>query len=123
LVSMTSTRNCPRLGKKTRPKGSTSKPEPSQLHIEPLFLAADGHYRGDARGFEFGTTDWVMMALAMVVLASMIGARGLGIEVLLSINRIEVGRGFEAGLSIVLLAIIIDRITHAFAARQHKESI
>ena len=45
-------------------------------------------------------------------------ARGLGLEVLLSINRIEVGRGFEAGLSIVLLAIIIDRITSALAARQ-----
>jgi len=48
----------------------------------------------------------------------MIGARGLGMEVLLAINRIEVGRGFEAGLSIVLLAIMIDRITHAFASRQ-----
>ena len=46
------------------------------------------------------------------------GARGLGLEVLLAINRIEVGRGFEAGLSIVLLAIIIDRITQAMAARQ-----
>jgi len=45
----------------------------------------------------------------------MIGARGLGLEVLLSINRIEVGRGLEAGLSIVILAIIIDRITHALS--------
>jgi glycine betaine/proline transport system permease protein len=65
-----------------------------------------------------GINQTTMMALAMVVIASMIGARGLGLEVLLSINRIEVGRGFEAGLSIVLLAIIIDRITHALAARQ-----
>ncbi len=65
-----------------------------------------------------GINQTTMMALAMVVIASMIGARGLGLEVLLSINRIEVGRGFEAGLSIVLLAIIIDRITHAMAARQ-----
>ncbi len=65
-----------------------------------------------------GINQTTMMALAMVVIASMIGARGLGLEVLLAINRIEVGRGFEAGLSIVLLAIIIDRITHALAARQ-----
>ncbi len=65
-----------------------------------------------------GLNQTTMMALAMVVIASMIGARGLGMEVLLAINRIEVGRGFEAGLSIVLMAIIIDRITHALAARQ-----
>ncbi|HHE41791.1 MAG TPA: proline/glycine betaine ABC transporter permease [Dehalococcoidia bacterium] len=65
-----------------------------------------------------GINQTTMMALAMVVIASMIGAAGLGLEVLLSINRIEVGRGFEAGLSIVLLAILIDRITHALAARQ-----
>jgi len=65
-----------------------------------------------------GINQTTMMALAMVVISSMIGARGLGMEVLLAINRIEVGRGFEAGLSIVLLAIMIDRITHAFAAQQ-----
>jgi glycine betaine/proline transport system permease protein len=65
-----------------------------------------------------GINQTTMMALAMVVIASMIGARGLGLEVLLAINRIQIGRGFEAGLSIVLLAIIIDRITNAMAARQ-----
>jgi glycine betaine/proline transport system permease protein len=67
-----------------------------------------------------GVNQTTMMALAMVVVASMIGARGLGLEVLLSINRIEVGRGFEAGLSIVFLAIMIDRITSAFAAKQQQ---
>jgi glycine betaine/proline transport system permease protein len=67
-----------------------------------------------------GINQTTMMALAMVVIASMIGARGLGLEVLLSINRIEIGRGFEAGLSIVLLAIVIDRITSAMAARQQR---
>ncbi len=67
-----------------------------------------------------GINQTTMMALAMVVIASMIGARGLGLEVLLAINRIEVGRGFEAGISIVFLAIIIDRITHALAAQQKK---
>ena len=65
-----------------------------------------------------GINQTTMMALAMVVVASMIGAKGLGMEVLLAINRIEVGRGFEAGLSIVFLAIIIDRLTHAMAAKE-----
>jgi glycine betaine/proline transport system permease protein len=65
-----------------------------------------------------GINQTTMMALAMVVIASMIGARGLGLEVLLAINRIEVGRGFEAGLCIVFMAIVIDRITFAMATRK-----
>jgi glycine betaine/proline transport system permease protein len=68
-----------------------------------------------------GVNQTTMMALAMVVIGSMIGAKGLGMEVLLSISRIEVGRGFEAGISIVLLAIIIDRLTHSFAKSDHME--
>jgi len=67
-----------------------------------------------------GINQTTMMALAMVVIASMIGARGLGLEVLLAINRIEIGRGFEAGLCIVFLAIIIDRLTNALATRQEE---
>lgn len=65
-----------------------------------------------------GINQTTMMALAMVVIASMVGATGLGMEVYLGLNRLEVGRSFAAGLSIVFLAIIIDRITHAIAARQ-----
>ncbi|WP_419780761.1 ABC transporter permease [Maridesulfovibrio sp.] len=64
-----------------------------------------------------GINQTTMMALAMVVVASMIGAKGLGMEVLVAINRIDIGMGFEAGLSIVFLAIIIDRLTHAMAVR------
>ncbi len=67
-----------------------------------------------------GINQTTMMALAMVVIGSMIGAKGLGMEVLLSINRIEVGRGFEAGISIVFLAIIIDRITHFISKKSNK---
>lgn len=67
-----------------------------------------------------GINQTTMMALAMVVIGSMIGAKGLGMEVLLSINRIEVGRGFEAGISIVFLAIIIDRITHFLSKKSNK---
>jgi glycine betaine/proline transport system permease protein len=65
-----------------------------------------------------GINQTTMMALAMVVIASMIGARGVGLEVLLAINRIEIGRGFEAGLCIVFLAIIIDRITYALSEKK-----
>lgn len=65
-----------------------------------------------------GINQTTMMALAMVVVSSMIGAKGLGLEVLLAINRIEVGRGFEAGLCIVFMAIVIDRITFALATKK-----
>ncbi len=64
-----------------------------------------------------GVNQTTMMALAMVVIASMIGGGGLGYEVLVSINRIDVGRGFEAGISVVILAIVIDRLTQGFAKR------
>jgi glycine betaine/proline transport system permease protein len=58
-----------------------------------------------------------MMALAMVVICSMIGGGGLGEEVLKAVNWIDVGKGFEAGWAIVVLAIVIDRISQGFAQR------
>ncbi len=64
-----------------------------------------------------GLNQTVMMALAMVVIASMIGAKGLGAEVLTGIARLQVGRGFIAGISIVFAAIILDRISQGFAKR------
>ncbi len=64
-----------------------------------------------------GVNQTTMMALAMVVIASMIGGGGLGYEVLRSINRIDVGAGFEAGISVVILAVIIDRLTQGLAKR------
>lgn len=64
-----------------------------------------------------GVNQTTMMALAMVVIASMIGAGGVGEHVLLAINRIAVGKGFEAGFAIVALAIVIDRLTQGFARR------
>ena len=60
-----------------------------------------------------GVNQTVMMALAMVVIASMIGASGLGLEVLRGIQRLDVGRGFLAGISIVIVAIIIDRVSQS----------
>jgi len=64
-----------------------------------------------------GINQTTMMALSMVVIASMIGAGGLGEEVLKATNRIDVGKGFEAGWAIVVLAIVIDRISQAAAKR------
>lgn len=64
-----------------------------------------------------GINQTIMMALAMVVIASMIGAKGLGLNVLESIQHIDIGKGFESGISIVFLAIIIDRLSQSFATR------
>lgn len=64
-----------------------------------------------------GVNQTTMMALAMVVIASMIGAGGLGYQVLQGIGRLEVSRGLLAGLGIVVLAIVFDRITQAFGRR------
>ncbi|MBD1551862.1 ABC transporter permease [Pseudomonas typographi] len=61
-----------------------------------------------------GINQTTMMALSMVVIASMIGARGLGEDVLTGIQTLNVGRGLEAGLAIVALAVAIDRITQAY---------
>lgn len=61
-----------------------------------------------------GVNQTIMMALSMVIIASMVGAGGLGNDVLASIQRLDVGLGFESGLSVVLLAIILDRITESF---------
>lgn len=62
-----------------------------------------------------GINQTTMMAMAMVVISSMIGAKGLGMNVVTATNRIDIAMGFEAGLSIVFLAIIIDRITQGIA--------
>lgn len=61
-----------------------------------------------------GVNQTTMMALAMVVIASMIGAGGLGYQVLQGIGRLEVSRGLFAGLGIVVLAIIFDRVSQSF---------
>jgi glycine betaine/proline transport system permease protein len=66
-----------------------------------------------------GLNQAVMLALSMVVVASMIGARGLGEEVLLGIQRLDVGRGLTAGIGIVILAVVLDRITQAAAASRN----
>jgi glycine betaine/proline transport system permease protein len=61
-----------------------------------------------------GLNQAVMMALAMVVIASMIGSRGLGEDVLSGINNMDMGRGLQGGMAIVILAVVIDRISQAY---------
>ena len=66
-----------------------------------------------------GINQTTMLALSMVVVAALVGAGGLGADVFKAIGRLQMGNSLLAGLSIVFLAIIIDRLTQGFArARQ-----
>ena len=65
-----------------------------------------------------GINQTVMLALSMVVIAAMIGAKGLGGEVWKAIQRLQMGNGFEAGIGIVIVAIILDRILQRFGVRK-----
>ena len=64
-----------------------------------------------------GINQVIMLSLNMVIIASMIGAGGLGYDVLTSLKRLRIGDGVEAGLAITLLAISLDRLSQAFASR------
>lgn len=67
-----------------------------------------------------GINQTTMMSISMVVIASMIGARGLGEQVLMGIQRLDVGTGMEAGVAIVLLAVVFDRIGQAYGKRSQR---
>jgi glycine betaine/proline transport system substrate-binding protein len=58
-----------------------------------------------------GVTQCIMLSLSMVVIAALVGAGGLGVPVVRALNSVQVGMGFEAGFTIVLLAIILDRVS------------
>lgn len=62
-----------------------------------------------------GLNQTIMMALSMVVIAALIGAGGLGSPVILGLNTLDIGRAVIGGLSIVLMAIVLDRITQSMA--------
>ncbi|HRX07136.1 MAG TPA: proline/glycine betaine ABC transporter permease [Kiritimatiellia bacterium] len=64
-----------------------------------------------------GVNQTIMLALSMVVIAAMIGAGGLGDQVLRGITQLKIGMGFEGGLAIVILAMYLDRVTHALGSR------
>lgn len=65
-----------------------------------------------------GVNQTIMLSLSMVVIAAMIGAGGLGGEVWKAIQRLKTGMGFEAGLGVVIVAIILDRITQKIAGKK-----
>ena len=60
-----------------------------------------------------GLTQTIMLSLSMVVIAALVGANGLGVPVVRALNTVNIARGFEAGLCIVILAIVLDRMFRA----------
>ncbi|HEX9905395.1 MAG TPA: ABC transporter permease subunit [Propylenella sp.] len=64
-----------------------------------------------------GVNQVIMLSLNMVIIASMIGAGGLGYDVLAALRRLDIGGGLEAGIAIVVLAVALDRISQAYAVR------
>lgn len=68
-----------------------------------------------------GVNQTLMMAMAMVVTTSMIGVPGLGLEVLISVNRIEIGRGLVSGSAVVIVAILLDRISQGWVKTEESE--
>ena len=67
------------------------------------------------RSLMIGVNQVIMLSLNMVIIASMIGAGGLGFDVLAALRRLDIGAGIEAGAAIVVLAIAVDRLSQAFA--------
>ncbi|MBM6649092.1 proline/glycine betaine ABC transporter permease [Bacillus sp. RIT 809] len=65
-----------------------------------------------------GVNQSIMLSLSMVVTASLVGAPGLGVDVYRSVTQVNIGMGFEAGLAIVVIAIILDRITQGFHTKR-----
>ncbi len=69
-----------------------------------------------------GVNQTIMLSLSMVVIASMIGAQGVGSKVYQAITQVKTGVGFEAGLAVVILAIVLDRFTHHLVHRKGRGS-
>ncbi len=67
-----------------------------------------------------GITQCIMLSLSMVVIAALVGADGLGKPVVRALNTVNISQGFEAGLAIVLVAVILDRLCKAPARRSSK---
>ncbi|WP_312227403.1 proline/glycine betaine ABC transporter permease [Pseudescherichia sp.] len=68
-----------------------------------------------------GVNQTIMMAMSMVIIASMVGAGGLGNDILSSIQQLEIGLGLQSGLVVVLMAILLDRLSASFARQRHRE--
>jgi glycine betaine/proline transport system permease protein len=70
-----------------------------------------------------GINQTMMMVLAAVIIAGLVGAGGLGLEAVIGLARGDFGRGVQAGLAIVLLGVLIDRITQGLAGRRHAHAL
>jgi glycine betaine/proline transport system permease protein len=57
-----------------------------------------------------GATECIMLSLSMVVIAALVGAQGLGESVVRALNAVDIARGFEAGVAIVIVAVLLDRV-------------
>jgi len=64
-----------------------------------------------------GVNQVIMLALSMVVIAGMVGGDGLGKVIMSALNNVDLARGFNAGLAVVIIAIFLDRISHAIGSR------
>jgi len=65
-----------------------------------------------------GVNQTIMMAMSMVIIASMVGAGGLGNDILSSIQQLDIGLGLQSGIVVVLMAILLDRLSASFARKQ-----
>lgn len=66
-----------------------------------------------------GINQTIMMAMSMVIIASMVGAGGLGNDILSSIQQLDIGLGLQSGIVVVLMAILLDRLSASFAHKRH----
>ena len=71
---------------------------------------------------KLGINQVIMLSFNMVIIASMIGAGGLGYDVLTSLRKLDIGGGVEAGLAIIILAIVLDRMSYAYIGKHKKYS-
>ena len=69
-----------------------------------------------------GVNQAIMMVLSMVIIAGMVGAAGLGLEVVDGMQNNRMGQSVEAGLAIVIVAIMVDRLTQAWARRAEEKA-
>ena len=69
-----------------------------------------------------GLTQCIMLSLSMVVIAALVGADGLGKPVVRALNTVNIEKGFEAGLAIVIVAILLDRLCRQRPPTAHKTS-
>lgn len=69
-----------------------------------------------------GINQTIMMSMSMVIIAAMVGAGGLGNDILTSIQQLDIGQGLQSGLVVVFMAILLDRLSASFARHEKAPS-